>query len=473
MTGGKIIPNTIKVTDFGVEPELDLPFLVMELLRGESLWQILRGEQPLPHPRLVHIFSQVGASLKEAHAHGLIHRDLKPSNIFVTQLGGVPDVVKVLDFGLAKSYQDTGSAETEITRTGEVLGTPHYMSPEQAQAKPLGPASDLYSLGVVLYEALTGQRPFEAPSYASVLLQHCTLAPEDPRRLRPDLGIPEDLAAVALRALAKEPTDRFAGAAEMRAALLATEAASQSYTVEGESEPFFPADLSSQPMLGQRTAASPGATSVRSPRGTSGSFGVVLSLAAVVLALLFGAAGIVGWVVSRQRGGLAEEPPNGGDTPGQDGTAGVRAASSRVSDEATGAGRSQELALRVTSEPAGAEVLEGREFVGKTPLRLRRLSRPEPLRLRLRHPDCETLSIEMPLEADGPPRLMRHVALHCTKRRTRSRPHRESATARSAPWSPPAAPSSGRQGGAEPTRAPRPRPPVSPTSATKPVMIDL
>ncbi|NKZ03244.1 protein kinase domain-containing protein [Actinomadura latina] len=153
-------------------------------------------------------------ALEHCHAKGVVHRDIKPANIMLDESGSRP-VVKVMDFGIARLMSEEA---TRLTATGMLIGTPAYLSPEQADGKPVGPASDLYSLGCVLFELLTGRPPFTGGTPSGVLMGHLLRTPEAPSALRP--GLPVSWDQVVLKALAKDPQERYTSAADMRAALL-------------------------------------------------------------------------------------------------------------------------------------------------------------------------------------------------------------------------------------------------------------
>ncbi|HEX8559795.1 MAG TPA: serine/threonine-protein kinase [Pyrinomonadaceae bacterium] len=215
--------NAVAVTDFG-ETREGVVYLVMELLEGLPMRDVLARESPLDPARAVSLMLQIAAAVEAAHEAGIIHRDLKPGNIFLVQRPDSPYIVKVLDFGIAKlatsgeAGGEFGFADT-LTGTGVMIGTPRYMSPEQCDGAPLTPASDVYSLGVILYEMLTGQTPFSGGSPLALALAHSSEEPRPPRELAPN--VPPALEAVVLHALAKGAGERPADAGEFRRELFA------------------------------------------------------------------------------------------------------------------------------------------------------------------------------------------------------------------------------------------------------------
>ncbi|RLB53338.1 MAG: hypothetical protein DRJ42_12255 [Deltaproteobacteria bacterium] len=206
-------PHIVQVLDFGKE-ESGSVWIAMELLEGEPLTdRIARG--PLSEADAVRFAREVLAGLEAAHAARLVHRDLKPDNIFITKAAGVGEQVKLLDFGIAKLLD--GDSAAKLTATGLVIGTPLYMSSEQARGDDLDERSDIYSLGAVMYECLTGEPPFTGRNYNALLVAVLTQTARPITELRPDLS--PELAAVVMRALEKDKNDRFASAGEMSAAL--------------------------------------------------------------------------------------------------------------------------------------------------------------------------------------------------------------------------------------------------------------
>ncbi|MGH7296158.1 MAG: protein kinase domain-containing protein, partial [Polyangiaceae bacterium] len=212
-------PNSVAIFDFG-RTEQGQPYIVMEYLRGRDLARVSDSEGPLPLRRVVDVMRQTLAALEEAHALGIVHRDLKPDNIVLEPLRSGVDFVKVVDFGLAKILEDAPSGHGgALTRPGLVCGTPEYMSPEQGRGDALDGRSDLYSLGVVIFELLAGRVPFAADTATKTLLLHLNEPPPDPRNVAPDRGIAAPFAELTLRALAKPREDRFQDARQMAAAL--------------------------------------------------------------------------------------------------------------------------------------------------------------------------------------------------------------------------------------------------------------
>ena len=201
--------NTVRVFDFGEDATGHL-YLAMELLEGELLTSCSDREGPLDVRKAIEIVQQILRSLGEAHSKGLIHRDLKPDNIYLARIEGhAESVVKVLDFGIAKVFRDDGKPMDQLeTQAGTVFGTPRYMSPEQAQGKPLDQRSDLYAVGVLLYQLLVGHPPFIDDDAVVVMAKHIREIPKPLSQAAPERPIPRSLERVVLRALAKDAKAR-------------------------------------------------------------------------------------------------------------------------------------------------------------------------------------------------------------------------------------------------------------------------
>jgi serine/threonine-protein kinase len=206
--------HIIDITDFGTTED-GRTFVVMEYLEGESLAECLSRETRLPEQRILRIISQAASALAAAHAKGIVHRDIKPENLFLLRRKD-QDFVKVVDFGISKSLRASDEAEEQprLTQTGMVLGTPLYMSPEQARGDDeLDARVDIYALGVIMYEAATGRVPFMGNNYLSVISQVLNEEPQPLRDLRPDLS--EEFEAIVLRAMDKERAARYATANDL------------------------------------------------------------------------------------------------------------------------------------------------------------------------------------------------------------------------------------------------------------------
>ncbi|RKH99514.1 serine/threonine-protein kinase [Corallococcus sp. AB038B] len=204
-------PCCVSVIDFGVDQES--PYMVMDFVTGETLRALLR-DGPLQPARALSAVRQVLAGLAHAHDQGIIHRDIKPENIIVTHAVGLGEQVRILDFGLAKLRDEV----TGIT-SGMMLGTPSYMAPEQIHGEPVGPPTDLYATGVLLYELLTGKKPFNATSNAELLRMQREVTPPRLRDAAPDAGFSAELEATLAKAMEKAPGARFQSATEFLAAL--------------------------------------------------------------------------------------------------------------------------------------------------------------------------------------------------------------------------------------------------------------
>jgi serine/threonine protein kinase len=208
-------PNTVKVHLYGEMDDGSL-YIVMEYLEGRNLNQTVRAEGPMSVERALPILIQVCGALEEAHRAGMVHRDLKPENIFLCNQAGLNDFPKVLDFGLAKvTEREMRPGSIILTQEGMVFGTPEFMSPEQAQGRTLTPASDIYSLAVILYELLTGKLPFDARTPIEFLSLHVTAEPIPLGKRTPGQTFPPGLEEVLAKALSKKPEARQASAAEL------------------------------------------------------------------------------------------------------------------------------------------------------------------------------------------------------------------------------------------------------------------
>jgi serine/threonine-protein kinase len=237
-------PNIAGIFDYGEQGGDH--FIVMELAEGRDLARVLREQGRLPPDRAVRIAEQICDALGHAHAAGVVHRDVKPANVIV----GEQDLVKVTDFGIARVIGDSS-----LTATGSVLGSAHYIAPEQANGAPAGPASDIYATGIVVYEMVTGSLPFTGDSPVGVAMRHVTDDVPPPSRLNPE--VPPALDHVVARATARAPEDRFPSAAAMAAALQAVDEGADALPVTPA--PEEPAPTAPMAEVGQTVWPIPGA----------------------------------------------------------------------------------------------------------------------------------------------------------------------------------------------------------------------
>jgi serine/threonine-protein kinase len=209
-------PNTVTLYDYGQSSD-NVYFMAMEYLEGRTLHRLLREDAPLEVGRALHILVQACRALREAHGHGVIHRDLKPANLYLVRHDDDQDFVKVLDFGLLKRTDET--AEEALTQTGLFMGSPKYMAPEQIRGERVSLATDVYSLGVILFELLTGKVPFERSSSVNLLMAHVSDPVPTLVETNPLVQVPAAVEEIVYRCLAKRPEERYASMDELIAAI--------------------------------------------------------------------------------------------------------------------------------------------------------------------------------------------------------------------------------------------------------------
>jgi eukaryotic-like serine/threonine-protein kinase len=212
--------HIVEISDFGVTPTGSV-FFAMEYLDGEDLGMTIRREGAMPWPRVRHIMLQICAALGAAHAQGVVHRDMKPQNCFRMARRADPDFIKVFDFGIAKLLGEDHKQGAKLTRTGQIFGTPEYMSPEQVKGAEADSRMDIYAAGVILFELLTGRTPFEGGAPLEVLSRHLAEPVPEVSGLRKNLNTPKEVSAVVAKSLAKDVTARYQTAAELAAAITA------------------------------------------------------------------------------------------------------------------------------------------------------------------------------------------------------------------------------------------------------------
>ena len=355
--------NIVDITDFDRTAD-DHYFMVMEYLDGTDLGKVIRSGQQIPIARMLSIMIQVCRGLYAAHNKGVIHRDLKPGNIFLTARGSRPDFVKLVDFGISKIMEVTEEG-ARLTRTGQIIGTPLYMAPEQACGEEnVDHRADVYSLGVIMYELVTGQPPFTAVNYLGIIAQHASDPPVPPSKVRPDLDIPPLLEAIILQSMEKRPEDRFSTMVEMEAKLIEALATIDPASAVGYSPDRTPPSLLTAPT---------GVSQRRTPDGRR-----VPRWAVVALVVVLGA-GIAGYALWPRR--LPE--PVVGPTVGTPDARPILTAPRP--DSAVDSAAPKTVLLRLTSKPAGALVLDEQgKTLGQTPWERRTPWSKKPLEVLLR-----------------------------------------------------------------------------------------
>jgi hypothetical protein len=392
-------PNIVDVIDYGVIPGAHgrpgMVYFIMELLAGLSLAEVIRDQSPIGSDRALAIALQIADALAASHRHRIIHRDLKPDNVILLSRGVQRDFVKVLDFGIAKLTGDQPGSRR--TRTGIVMGTPAYMSPEQCEGRgAVDPRTDVYALGIVLYEMMTGVVPFQGEGYGEVLLQHMTAAPRPPSTIRGD--IPRHVELVCLKALEKRPDARYASMDELILALrdpvgyVESHGGVHGFTTPNLGAPMMTGQMSSvMPVAAPPSAVMPAASysaAMATPAPGTGTYGAaatpgsgmpgatggyptpppaarsrmpVIAVVGGLVAVLAGTA----VVIMKRPGGeaKAEAPRSNGERAA---TAEARAPAAAAVTPAA----ARKVDIAITSNPPGAEVWRDGIVLGNAPVKL-------------------------------------------------------------------------------------------------------
>ncbi|HEX9103888.1 MAG TPA: serine/threonine-protein kinase, partial [Polyangia bacterium] len=379
--------NIVDITDFGVLPaqagqrDGQHAYFVMEFLDGPTLGKLVHELRHVPPARALAICTQVARGLAAAHEKSIIHRDLKPENIFVLAKDGAADFVKIVDFGIAKDVK----AGKRLTAVGMVLGTPEYMSPEQATGQETDHRVDQYALGCILYEMLTGDVPFKGENAPKTLTKHVFDAVVPPTKLRPELEIPVLVEEIVLRMLQKKPADRYA---DMRAVIDAFEAA-RAKIVAGAA----PARKTTLDGRTRRPTATPTDAVEELPRNKGPIYAALAVSVAAALVIAGVAITHLGHGAKSTPAATAAVTPSPTTTPqppttttttpppttGTTATAAGAAAAPTAAEQGAGG-----VQLQVATVPPGADVYVDAEHVGQSPVEIRRARAAAPVTVTVR-----------------------------------------------------------------------------------------
>ncbi len=369
-------PHIVDISDFGQLPD-GSTYFVMEYLAGRSLTDLMSAARPVPVPRLLHIAMQISAGLGAAHDAGIVHRDLKPDNVMLVDRGQEKDFVKILDFGIAK----VGGEASRLTRAGSVFGTPHYMSPEQAAGTPVDQRTDIYSLGVILYEMASGKVPFDADNFMGILTQHMYKKPPWIRELVPTPDVPPGLDAIIQKCLTKKPEYRYQSMTELQADLdkldqgLLPDAVQEMMARSGGFN--VPADYFRQSAMPVPVPATPGAAPQRSvPKWVP----VLAGFTLVGLVL-------IGLLIKEMRSSAEPEPASSVAPPP---SSGAQAAPAPQPSDSSPVVEIRRVAI--ATEPADAVIKRDGVVLGKSP-KLLELKPGEVANLVVSHPHYKDRSV--------------------------------------------------------------------------------
>ncbi len=381
--------HIIDISDFGVLSD-GSTYFVMEYLDGIALTRAIEPGKPLKASRTIHIAKQLCRALGAAHEVGIVHRDLKPDNIYLISRGGDRDFVKVLDFGIAK----VGGQKSKLTQVGQVFGTPHYMSPEQCAGTAVDRRTDIYALGVIMYEMASSRVPFDADNLMGILTKHLYEEPVKPHELPPPVDVPPALEAVIMKCLAKKPDARYQTMQEVLADLeLVEQGLTPAAVVEGVRR-ASQASVRSEAARSPNTGLTVDVGNFELPKRK----GLGLALGGGVLALALVGVGV--FVTREETAPVTPEPsaqassasplsasPSGpAATQPNTSAAGaepsvpppVPAAEPKADPGAPAAAEAGATRVQIASTPSGAEVYSDGVLLGRTPFEIVRPERGEP-----------------------------------------------------------------------------------------------
>ncbi len=388
-------PNTVTIFDYGRTDD-DIYYMAMEYLEGHTLHRAIREAGHFPEERAAHVARQICRALREAHSLGVIHRDLKPANIFLVEHGDETDFVKVLDFGLVKNVSENKGED--LTQTGLFMGSPKYMAPEQIRGDKVDARTDIYALGIIMYEMITGKVPFDRPNSVNILMAHVNEEAPPMRQMNPAISLSPPIEETVGRCMAKDPDQRFRSMDEVLAALKRASGGALTATISGAGTGEYRSMASSgsgpqvtpsgtgsgpNPAFLSPTGSDPGsipsplapltvpsdspaagAPLVSQPPARSGSKGTLVAAVVGALALV----GIAGYVALRPTKPAVAGPTPSSTTADTPPTASTVAADTAVAPVPSAPAAPTMVKIRVNSDPDGASVREdGVEVCSSTP----------------------------------------------------------------------------------------------------------
>ncbi len=397
-------PNTVTIFDYGRTDD-NIYYMAMEFLEGRTLHRALREEGPFVEERATHIARQICRSLREAHSLGVIHRDLKPANVYLIEHGDEKDFVKVLDFGLVKNIDE--SKGEDLTQTGLFMGSPKYMAPEQIRGEHVDARTDIYALGVILYEMVTGKVPFDRPNSVNILMAHVNEPVPRLRDMNPSIQVSEALESTIYKCVEKNPDDRYKSMDEVLGALKRAGGGTMTGTISGadRSGAFdllaTTGSFTPQPTPGSINSLSPdsgsgailastggGAADQRKASKTPLIVGGVMALLALIAVIA---------MVSSNKGGDAATPQPSATAPALSvpTTATQTATNTAAAKPTPSAPVDEAVKLRIDSDPSGAQVREdGTIICDKTPCDVLVSDKPRKLSLELKDHKTESVSVK-------------------------------------------------------------------------------
>jgi serine/threonine-protein kinase len=363
--------HIIDISDFGVLAD-GSTYFVMEFLDGISLTKAIEPNKPLEARRTIHIAKQLCRALGAAHDIGIVHRDLKPDNVYLISRGGDKDFVKVLDFGIAK----VGGAKSKLTQVGQVFGTPHYMSPEQCAGTAVDKRTDIYALGVIMYEMASSRVPFDADNLMGILTKHLYEEPIKPHELPPPVDVPPSLEAIIMKCLAKKADVRYQSMQEVLADLeLCEQGLTPNAVVEGVRRASATGNMRAAELSNSSAALSVDVGDVSLPKKSN--TGLIIGAIAVVLAL--GGGAFLAFSGGNEPEAQVVKPDPAPAPPVEP----TPAPTPPVVEEQKPAAAEPEkpapvVVVTISSKPSGAEVLRDGALIGRTPFQVPRPARGEP-----------------------------------------------------------------------------------------------